>query len=148
MQRPPAPRARHGPRSLVDCSSLQSLFDRTRILADLDQQLRRYLSPTLAEHVRLGNVRGDRIVFLASSAAWASRLRLEQTTVLRLARAHGIQARALIVKIVPPAAEPEPIPPARVLSAAAAAHLKAAAQGQTDPELRKQLLALASLAPH
>ncbi len=147
MQPPSSPHPRHGPRNLADSSSLGSLFDRTRILADLDQQLRRHLSPTLAEHVRLGNVRGDRIVFLASSAAWASRLRMEQATVLRLARALGVQARALVVKIAPPPAVPEPTPPGRVLSAAAASHLRAAAQVQTDPELRKQLLALASLAP-
>ena len=135
-----------GPRNITDCDSLGALLDRSRILQDLDRQLRQRLPPTLAEQVRLGNVRGERIVFVASSAAWASRLRMEQTTILRLARTLGVPARLLTIKVVPLTAPPQEPTAAAALSAVAAQHLRAAAGALSDPELREQFLALASLA--
>ena len=137
----------HGPRNITDCGSLGALLDRSKILQDLDRQLRQRLPPTLAEQVRLGNVRGERIVFVASSAAWASRLRMEQTTILRLARTLGVPARMLTIKVVPLTAPPPQEPAAAAaLSATAAHHLRVAAGALSDPELREQFLALASLA--
>ncbi|EQD42109.1 hypothetical protein B2A_10485 [mine drainage metagenome] len=135
-----------GPQSLADCSSLGDLFTKAAALEKLDQQLRQRLLPTLAEQVRLGGVHGERIVFVASSAAWASRLRMEQAAILRLARTLGLSARTLTIKIAPlPAPPPEPT--ARLaLSPAAARHLRAAANSLPDPELRARFLALASLA--
>ena len=134
-----------GPQSLADCSSLGDLFTKAAALEKLDQQLRQRLLPTLAEQVRLGGVHGERIVFVASSAAWASRLRMEQAAILRLARTLGVSARTLTIKIAPlPAPPPEPT--ARLaLSPAAARHLRAAANSLPDPELRARFMALASL---
>ena len=141
----PSPRLR-GPRNITDCGNLGALLDRSKILQDLDRQLRQRLPPTLAEQVHLGNVRGERIVFVASSAAWASRLRMEQTTILRLARTLGVPARLLTIKVVPLTAPPQEPTAAAALSAVAAQHLRAAAGALSDPELREQFLALASLA--
>ncbi len=119
---------------------------RAGALTDLDHALRGRLPPTLAEQVRLGNVRDGRIVFVASSAAWAARLRMEQATLLRLARTLGVDARGVTIRIAPlPAAPPEPAA-GPALSAAAARHLRAAAAASRDPQLRAQLLAMASLA--
>ncbi len=135
-----------GPRNITDCGNLGALLDRSKILQDLDRQLRQRLPPTLAEQVHLGNVRGERIVFVASSAAWASRLRMEQTTILRLARTLGVPARMLTIKVVPLTAPPQEPTAGATLSATAARHLRAAAGALSDPELREQFLALASLA--
>lgn len=147
MQSPPQQSRRvRGPQSVADCSSLGDLFTKAAALEKLDQQLRQRLLPTLAGQVRLGGVHGERIVFVASSAAWASRLRMEQAAILRLARTLGVSARILIVKVAPlPASPPEPT--ARLaLSPTAARHLRAAANSLSDPELRARFLALASLA--
>ncbi|WP_081129813.1 DciA family protein [Metallibacterium scheffleri] len=147
MQLPPQQSRRaRGPQSVADCGGLGGLFTKAAALETLDQQLRQRLLPTLAEQVRLGGVHGERIVFVASSAAWASRLRMEQAAILRLARILGLSARVLIVKVAPlPARPPEPAK-RLVLSRAAAHHLRAAASSLADPELRARFLALAALA--
>jgi hypothetical protein len=148
MQSPPQQSRRvRGPQSVADCSSLGDLFTKAAALEKLDQQLRQRLLPTLAEQVRLGGVHGERIIFVASSAAWASRLRMEQAAILRLARTLGVSARILIVKVAPLPTPPPEQPTARlVLSPAAARHLRAAANSLADLDLRARFLALASLA--
>ncbi len=138
---PPAP----GPRGIADCGSLRGLFERAAVLTELDRQLRQHLPPTLAGQIRLGNVHGGRLVFVASSAAWASRLRLEQAAILRLARTLGVDARTLTIKVAPLPPPPPEAAAGPSLSPAAARHLRAAAAGITDPELRERFLALASL---
>lgn len=139
----PPPR---GPRSVADCASLGDLFARAATLEQLDSALRQHLPPTLAEQVRLGSIHGERIVFIASTAAWASRLRLEQTAILRHARTLGVNARALTVKVAALPANP-PEPAARqALSPVAAQHLRAAARSISDPELQARFLELASVA--
>lgn len=135
-----------GPQSVADCSSLGGLFTKAAALGKLDQQLRQHLLPTLAEQVRLGGIHGERIVFVASSAAWASRLRMEQTVILRLARTLGVGARILIVKVAPLPTPPVESAQRPTLSATAAHHLRAAAASIPDPELRARLIALAALA--
>jgi hypothetical protein len=112
----------------------------------LDRALRQTLPSPLREQVRFANFRGDRLVFLASSPAWASRLRLQQAQILAAARAIGANAGSVTVKVAPlppPDPQPEQLKP---LSAAAALHLKAAAKSIPDPELKALFLELASVA--
>ncbi|MDE1898264.1 MAG: DUF721 domain-containing protein [Xanthomonadaceae bacterium] len=115
-------------------------------LDQLDRQLRRMLPGVLGDQVRLASVQPDRIVFLAISAAWASRLRLEQARILEAARILGAVATAITVKVAP--LPPAPRLPAerKPLSPATARHLRATAQSLPDPDTRNLLLALASLA--
>jgi hypothetical protein len=139
-------RTSQGPKPLTECGPVAALARKASELEALDRALRQTLPPPLREQVRFANLRGDRLVFLASSPAWASRLRLLQAQILVAARAIGAAAGSVTVKVapLPPAAmEPERAKP---LSAAAALHLKAAATSISDPELRVLFLELASVA--
>ncbi|WP_241762600.1 DciA family protein [Dyella ginsengisoli] len=149
MQRatPPIPRRpAPGLKPLAECGAFARLASKAAELDALDRALRQTLPTSLRDQVRFAQKRGDRLVFLASSPAWASRLRLVQTQLLATARALGAHASSVTVKVAPQppvATEPDRSKP---LSPAAAVHLKAAAESVTDPELRALFLELASLA--
>ena len=136
----------NGPKSIVDCGSFATLAQKAGALEALDRALRQTLPSPLREQVRFANLRHDRLVFLASSPAWASRLRLMQTQILASASAIGTCASSVTVKVAsqPPAA----IVPdqSKALSPAAATQLRAAAALSSDPEWRALFLKLASLA--
>jgi hypothetical protein len=125
---------------------LGSVIDRARALDALDRRLRQYLPPSLAPHVRLGNVRDGRLVFLVSSPVWKTRLRLHADVLRDAAAAAGLTASGMTVKV----ATMLPVPPDAAshapLSATARERLRAAAAAVADPELRDQLLRMASLA--
>lgn len=136
----------NGPKSIVECGSFATLARKAGMLEALDRALRQTLPSPLREQVRFANLRNDRLVFLASSPAWASRLRLMQTQILATASAIGTHASSVTVKVAPQppvATQPDRSKP---LSPAAATHLRAAAASLTDPELRALYLELASLA--
>jgi hypothetical protein len=136
----------NGPKSLVDCGSFATLAKKAGVLEALDRALRQTLPSPLREQVRFANLRNDRLVFLASSPAWATRLRLMQTQILATAHAIGTSASSLTVKVAPQpplVIEPDRSKP---LSPAAANHLRATAASLSDPELRALFLELASLA--
>lgn len=136
-----------GPRAVAECDAVAALAKRARELDELDGRLRQMLPETLRDQVRLADVRNGRIVFLAPSPAWASRLRLAQAQILDAARAIGTQAGSVVVKVAPPSAAPEPEQTKRTpLSRATADHLNAAARSLSDPELRALFLELASFA--
>lgn len=139
-------RAAHGPKSLAECGSFATLAKRAGALEALDRALRQTLPSPLREEVRFANLRHGRLHFLANTPAWASRLRLMQTQILASAAAIGVSATSVSIKVVvADPAPPEPVPP-RVLSPAAARHLRAAAAGLADSGLKKLFLDLAGLA--
>lgn len=116
------------------------------MLEALDRALRQTLPSPLREQVRFANLRNDRLVFLASSPAWATRLRLMQARILATAHAIGTSASSVTVKVAPQppvVVEPDRSKP---LSPTAAAYLQATAASLSDPELRELFLGLASLA--
>lgn len=139
-------RTGHGPKSLVDCGSFATLAKKAGALEALDRALRQTLPSPLREQVKFANLRNERLVFLASSPGWASRLRLMQTQILATAHAIGIRASSVTVKVVPQPPVATTPDRSKPLSPAAAAHLKAAAASFTDPEMRALFLELASLA--
>lgn len=143
----PDPPHRTGPRPATECVALDALAARARALDALDQRLRRLLPAATARETRLADVRNGRIVFLASSPTWASRLRLHQAPLLAEARAAiGGPIERFAVKVAPlPTVPPEPTKP-KPLSAAAAQHLRTTATALQDPELRALYLQLASIA--
>jgi hypothetical protein len=96
--------------------------------------------------VRLGNVRGDKLVFLVGSPVWKAKLRLHADVLLDAARAAGLQPSGLTVKVATMLPVPPDAAPRTPLSAAARDALRAAAHSVADPELRDQLLRMASLA--
>ena len=139
-------RTGNGPKSLADCSSFATLARKAGALEALDRALRQTLPSPLREQVRFANLRNDRLVFLASSPAWASRLRLMQTQILATARAIGTCASSVTVKVAPQPPVATAPDRSKPLSLAAATHLRAAAASFTDPEWRVLFLELASVA--
>lgn len=125
---------------------LHSVIERARVLDALDRRLRQSLPEPLASHVRLGNVRDGKLVFLVTSPVWKASLRLHADVIRDAAAAAGLQASGMTVKV----ATMLPVPPAAAshapISAAARESLRAAAGAVSDPELRDQLLRMASLA--
>ncbi len=136
----------NGPKPLAACGSFATLAKKAGTLEALDRALRQTLPMPLREQVRFADLRHDRLVFLASTPAWASRLRLLQTQILASAHAIGACASAVKVKVV--AADPATPQPSRLksLSPTTATHLRVAAASFPDPELRAMFLALASAA--
>lgn len=149
MQRPVQPTSRgsgHGPKPIAECGSFAALAKKAGELDALDRALRQTLPMPLREQVRFAHLRNGRLVFLATSPAWASRLRLLQTQILASASAIGACASSVSVKVAPPLPIATPPDRTRPLSSTAAVHLKAAAAVTTDPELRQLFQALASVA--
>ncbi|WP_266159041.1 DUF721 domain-containing protein [Dyella silvatica] len=145
VPRPPR-RTGTGMKSITECGPVAALAKKASELEALDRALRQTLPSPLREQVRFANLRNGRLVFLASSPAWASRLRLMQTQILATAHAIGVHASFVTVKVAPPPpahTEPDRSKP---LSITAARHLKAAAASITDPELQKLFLELAAAA--
>lgn len=140
-------RTDRGPRPVNECGPVAALSRRTRELADLDRRLRQALPEPMREHIRLADVRDQRIVFLAPSSAWAARLRTCQGDILAAARRSGIQASSVVVRVaVLPRKAPDAPAPPRPLSGATVDHLRSTARSLSDPELRDLFLSLASLA--
>lgn len=137
-------RRNSGPKPLVECGSFATLAKKADTLEALDRALRQTLPLPLREHVHFADRGHDRLVFLASSPAWASRLRMLQPQILASARAIGVGASALKIKVVAPEHAAAPTTQLKFLSPATATHLRAAAASFPDPELRALFLALAS----
>jgi hypothetical protein len=139
----PSRHATRGLKSIVEVGPVASLAAKARELDALDRQLRAALPSPMRDHVRFADLREGRLVFLAPSSAWASRVRLYQTQILEAARAMGTRAYSVGVKVAP-------LPPVEVvpdrhrpLSAGAARHLRSAAASLSDPTLRDLFLYLA-----
>lgn len=114
----------------------------------LAEALQDALPPALAGQVRFATVRQRTLVFLADTAAAASRLRLVQADLLARARqVAAIDATAVSVRVVPrEAIEAIAHPHVKPLSGEARRHLANAAAAMQDPELRILLERLAGLA--
>ena len=126
-------------------TGLASLVERARWLDTLDPLLRQSLPATLAGQCKLANVDDKHLVFLVSAPVWKAKLRLHADALLDAAAAAGLKARTLVVKVSLPAPPPNPgAANCRPLSEAVRDSLRATAQSVSDPELRAQLLRLAS----
>jgi hypothetical protein len=125
-------------------AGLGPMIRRARELDRLDRLLRQSLPAAVADNCRLANVERDRLVFLVNAPVWKSKLRMLADVLLDAAAAAGHPARALVVKVVPPSSNsPETI--GKPLSEAVRESLRAAARSVEDPDLRAQLLKLASV---
>jgi hypothetical protein len=129
-----------------ECGPIAALSHRAHELDGLDRQLRQSLPSPLREQVRLADARDGRLVFLAPTSAWASRLRLAQTQLLSAARTLGTRAESVIVKVAPLPPIPEEPAIRKPLSPATADHLRSTAASLSDPEMRALFLSLASIA--
>lgn len=132
---------------IAECAALDKLADRARALDALDEKLRHQLPAALARECHLADLRNGRLVFLATSSTWATRLRLHQAALLREARiTTGDKVELFVVKVAAlPTVPPEPVK-RKPLSTTAANHLRTAAKAISDPEIQAMYLDLASLA--
>jgi len=148
MQSPPKQSNKRTLAKIIgECVPVAALAQRARALDALDRKLRQPLPDALRRQCRLADVRAGRLVFLATSSVWATKLRMHQAAILAEARiTSGLQIEKFAVKVAPL----PPVPPEQIrrkpLSNAAAEHLKAAARSIADAELRDVYLRLASLA--
>jgi hypothetical protein len=134
-------------KTIGECPPVAALAQRARALDALDRKLRQPLPDALRRQCCLADVRAGRLVFLATSSVWATKLRLHQAAIMAEARVvSGLKIEKFAVKVAPL----PPVPPEQIrrkpLSNAAAEHLKTAARSLADPELRAVYLRLASLA--
>lgn len=143
--RPPKPRTTA--KSVGECGPVAALISRARALDALDRQLRQPLPEPLRSQCCLASIQSGRVVFLASSSAWAAKLRLQQNAIIKQARiVSGLPVEKFAVKVAPLPPRPPRQTRRKPLSTAAAEHLRTAARSIADPELRAVYLRLASLA--
>ena len=134
-------------KKIGECDPVAALVKRARALDALDRQLRQPLPDSLRSQCCLASLEAGRIVFLASSSAWAAKLRLLQNAILAQARViSGLPVEKFTVKVAPLPPRPPRQTRRKPLSSTAAEHLKTAARSIADPELRAVYLRLASLA--
>src|SRR6185436_10118509 len=96
---PPKRRTPNGPKTAGESAPI-ALVERARMLATLDGQLRLSLPEPLRHQCCLADIRAGRVVFLATSPAWAAKLRLMQNLILAQARqALGADIRTFTVKV-------------------------------------------------
>lgn len=126
-------------------AGLGSLVERARWLDRLDHLLRQNLPAALAGQCRLANVDKDKLVFLVNAPIWKNKLRLSESVVLDAAAAAGLSVRTLVVKVTPSTPDSPGPSLGKPLSQAVRESLRTTAQSVADPELRAQLLKLASL---
>ena len=140
-------RKRPSAKTVGEVPAVAALAAHARALDAMDRTLRQSLPDPLRRQCCLADLRAGRLVFLASSPAWAAKLRFHQTALLAEARKiAGAPIGKFAVKVAPlPPVPPEQIR-RRPLSYTAAEHLKTAARSIADPELRDVYLRLASLA--
>jgi hypothetical protein len=144
---PPTERSLRQVLAVCDRTALATLIERAQLLDALDVALRDALPPPLAQHCRVANVRGTRLVVLASSSTVAARLRTLQVELLSAAnRLTGVRLNELAVKVAALPALPQGQTAAKPLSTAAASSLSDAAAILADPELRDLFLRMASMA--
>ena len=73
-------------------ANLADLCQRGRHLQRLDKKLKRRLDPGLQDYFELANIRGDVVVLLAESPAWAARLRYQVPLILAACQALGLDS--------------------------------------------------------
>ena len=126
-------------------SNLMKLIKRAQQLDQLDQTLRQILPLALANQCRLANINKEKLVYSVSNPVWSSKLRLYGDALVSAAGAAGFQVQALTIKVTPPDSVPLSPTTGKPLTQAVRDSLRTTAHSVEDPQLREQLLKLASL---
>ena len=116
--------------------SLGSLLQRARWLLQLQRLLQSVVDPDLAERFQVANLRQGRLILVTPSAAWATRLRMQASSLIATLHDAGIDnLRAVEVRVSPLAEQPRVHRRERRLSAAAVTALDQMARlGGRDPD--------------
>jgi len=101
-------------------SSLGGVLTHARLLLQLQNLLAGSVDPSLANRFQVANLRQDRLILLAPSAAWSTRLRMETPRLLgTLHHAGHAHIRAIEIRVAPLVEPPAPVRAEKPLSAAA-----------------------------
>jgi hypothetical protein len=83
-------------------SSLGSMLRHARLLRRLQARLAEFLDPELAAHFQVANIRQNRLVLIAPSAAWVTRLRMQAPEALRSLQQAGYpEIESIDVRVAP-----------------------------------------------
>lgn len=122
------------------------LVTHARQLGHLSDIVQAILEPSLANHCQLAHFDGSRMVLVADTPAWASRLRFSINTLLAQLKQYSNKFHALSeieVQVKPQLPSiPEPATRERVLTAEAARCLNESAEVIEDTALKQALLRL------
>ena len=125
---------------------LQNLIQRASLLHDLSQKLQNFLSPPLADHVRLANIRDKTVVLVVDDTAWLTNIRYRAPMILNFVKQDlGLSLITQIQFKVTPSNEP----PVRCvsrrpkMSPQTANLLLSASESTPDPALKSVLKQLA-----
>jgi hypothetical protein len=111
------------------CSSLGTVLNRARVLLQLQQLLAGSVEPSLASQFQVANIRQNRLILLASSAAWATRLRMASAGLLKTLHQAGFtELRKVDVRVAPLVEQEAALRAEKPLSAAARQALALMAQ--------------------
>ncbi len=126
-----------------DQCSFSALYKKANSFQEIDRNLKKLLDPTLKDKFELANINADTAILLASSSAWATRLRYNIPVILnvfnkQLNFTSITTIRIKIKKSTPenPALIKKPI----YLSNNSAQFLNNVANSFSDPELRNCFL--------
>ena len=101
-------------------ASFGGLLERANLLMRLEQLLRTLLEPALAERFRVANLRQNRLILLAPSATWATRLRMQGPQLIEALKHSGFaDIEAIDIRVAPLTTEAPAAPGAKPLSPAA-----------------------------
>lgn len=100
-------------------NALERLIRHNALRLTLTEQLQAVVSPSIAKHCRVGDLRGGRLTIHVAGAAWATRLRFELPKVRAALLALADFATVQDIRILALAGTSEtPAPPRRPASAA------------------------------
>ena len=116
-------------------SSLGTVLNRAQVLLQLQQLLASSVEPSLASQFQVANVRQNRLILLAPSAAWATRLRMDSAGLLETLHQAGFtEIQKIDVRVAPLVKQKATLRAEKPLSAAARQALALMAQLGTKGE--------------
>lgn len=123
--------------------NLARILERAKALQRIGEQVAAILPAPLAAHVRVANLREDRLVMSADSAAWGTRLRYFRSAILERLTTGDLALRHLDISVSPRQREPRELRHPQPISAGVGRVLAATAEQIDDAALADALRRLA-----
>lgn len=149
---PPLPTTRsrspddsHGPTPVGQFAPVADLIARAREIERTSRRIIPLLPMPLRDHVCHAGVRGDHVLLLVESSAWATRARMDSSGILAAVRGVGLAAASVTARIAPRPTPSDASPPTGGKPRPPAGTVRAAAAAIADPDLRSLFLELANL---
>lgn len=135
----------HGPTPVAQFAPVADLIARAREIERTSRRIIPLLPMPLRDHVCHAGVRGDHVLLLVESSAWATRARMDSSGILAAVRSIGLAAASVTARIAPGPTPTDALRPTGGKPRPPAGTVRAAAAAIADPDLRTLFLELASL---